>query len=246
MIISTLNTFCHETESFSIHWANSLIVYNVYDILHVWIFCPFSDVLCIFADNFPNLSSMVNCLKHWAIAGRGLISSELNVMIMKHDSEVSVSLTHDLFAMQDVQFNLDQKILKNFYLFIKVLYLANKQISLLVCYWWLKELLWKQMNKMWNVQLHYQCLYSVMHLNKFFQMIISQTVSSIFQPFNFITANQLSNEVNSAHINHLTLFLWLGMDYSLLNDIMTNFIISTILLDVYPPKMHHKWHMIIL
>ncbi len=63
MIISVLNIFCHEIESFSVQWANVMIILDVYDILHTWIFCLFSNVLCIFVDDFLNFKNVVNHLK---------------------------------------------------------------------------------------------------------------------------------------------------------------------------------------
>ena len=40
-----------------------MIMLDVYDILHAQIFCLFSDVLCIFIDDFLNFKSVVNRLK---------------------------------------------------------------------------------------------------------------------------------------------------------------------------------------
>ena len=65
-------TFCHKIEFFFIQWANITTVQNVYDILHARIFCQFSDVLCIFVDDFLNFKSVVNRLKIWIIVERKL------------------------------------------------------------------------------------------------------------------------------------------------------------------------------
>ncbi|KAL9127044.1 MAG: hypothetical protein Q9217_004008 [Psora testacea] len=240
-VVSTLDTSCHETESFPIRWANPTTVHDVYDILHARIFCPFSDVLCIFADDFPDLSSVVDRLKCWAIAGGGSSPPRPSVVIVKQGGEASASPTLDLLEMQDAQFNLDQKVLKDFYTSIKVLYLADEQISPLARFRRLKELLWRQMDEMRNIRLRCRRLYSAVHLNKFFQMAVSQTASSILRPFDFVLASRLGNEVGPDHVDHLTSFLRLGTDCGLSNDTIASFIASTILLDAYPPKMHRKW-----
>ena len=62
-------------------------------------------------------------------------------MIVKRDDEASASSTLDLLEMQDVQFSLNQKILKNFYSFIKILHLTDEQIFSLTRFRRLKELL---------------------------------------------------------------------------------------------------------
>jgi len=62
-IILISNAFYHEIESFFVRWTNATIVHDVYDILHARIFYLFSDVLCIFVDDFFNFKSVVNRLK---------------------------------------------------------------------------------------------------------------------------------------------------------------------------------------
>ncbi len=145
-VILASNASCHEIESFPVRWANATTVHDVYDILHARIFCPFSDVLCIFVDDFPNFKSVVNRLKTWAIAKVESSSFEQvwpSVVIVKRDGETSASPTLDLLEMQDVQFSLDQKVLKNFYSSIKILHLADEQIFSLARFRRLKKLLWR-------------------------------------------------------------------------------------------------------
>ncbi len=161
-------------------------------------------------------------------------------MIIKCNDETSASFTLDLLEMQDVQFSLNQKILKNFYSFIKILHLTNEQIFSLTRFQQLKKLLWKQMNEMWNIWLRCWYLYSIVHLNKFFQIVILQTAVSALWSFNFVTTSWLDNEVDSNHFDHLTLFLWFEMYHDLSNDIMISFITSSIVLNVYSLNMHHE------
>lgn len=142
--------------------------------------------------------------------------------------------------MKDSQFSLQQKILRNFYSFITVLHLSDEQIFLLAHFQRLQELLRRQMNEMRQVLQSNECLYFVIHLNKFFQMTVLHTVVSILQSFNFVIASQENNEVESDHINHVISFLRLEIRYKLSYDILMSFIASSILLDVYSSKMHSK------
>jgi len=91
-----------------------------------------------------------------------------------------------------------------------------------------------------NVRLRSRYLYLAVHLNKFFQMAVSQTAASVLRPFNFVTASRLGNEVGLDHADHLTSFFRLGIDHGLSDNTITDFIASTILLDAYPPKIYRE------
>jgi len=237
------NIFCHETEASSIRWVKVTTMHNIYDILYGRLFCLFADVLCIFADDFINFESVVNRLKAWVAAGSGSTlfkQTRSRVVIVKRGDEVSSSPTYDLLEMKDSQFSLQQKVLRNFYSSITVLHLTDEQIFPLARFRRLQELLRRQMNEMRQVRQSNECLYFVIHLNKFFQMTVSHTVASILQPFNFVIASRENNEVESDHIDHVTSFLRLETRYKLSYDALTSFIASSILLDAYPSGMHSK------
>ena len=243
-VASTFNASCHESESLPIRWANATTAHEVYDILHARLLCPFSDVICVFADDFPNFNSVVNRLKTWAVAGGGTNPVERarpSVVIVKRGAGPSASPTHDLLEIQDVKFSLDQKALKDSYSSIKVLHLADQQISPLARFRRLKELLWRQMDEVRDLRWRCRCLYSAVHLKKFFQLAISHTATSILRPFNFVTASRLGNEVGADHADHLISFLGLGKNHGLSDDIMGRFIASIILLDAYPLRMHREY-----
>ena len=119
-------------------------MHDVYDILHSRLFCLFADVLCIFAEDFINLESVVDRLRTWAAADSGsslFMQTRLRVVIVKRGDETSSSPTYDLLEMEDYQFSLQQKVLRNFYSSITVLHLADEQISPLARFRRLHELL---------------------------------------------------------------------------------------------------------
>ena len=215
-------------------------MHDVYDILHARIFDLFSDVFCIFVDDLSDFNSVVNHLRCWVITKKTSNLLWLSVVIVKCDSEFHVSSTFISFETRNVQFTLNQKILKNFYSSIAVFHLIDEKISPLARFRPLKELLWRRMDEMRNVWLHCQRLYSAVHLNKFFQLVISQTALFILQPFNFVIASWINNEIGPNHVNHLITFLRFEIDDGFLNNIMTIFIISIILLNAYLFKMHHE------
>jgi len=63
-IPSAANTYyCHETEPFRLKWAKAIPVDKLYNILYTRLFFLFTDVLCIFADDFTDFKSVVERLK---------------------------------------------------------------------------------------------------------------------------------------------------------------------------------------
>ena len=109
-VASTLNVSCYESESFPIRWANATTVHDIYDILYARILCPFSDVLCIFADDFSNFNSVVDRLKTWPVAGGGsspIEQARPSVLIVKRGAEANASPIYNLLEIQDIQFSLD-------------------------------------------------------------------------------------------------------------------------------------------
>ena len=63
------------------------------------------------------------------------------------------------------------------------------------------------MDKMWNIQWCCWCFYLAVHLNKFFEIVVSQTTYFIFQPFDFMLVSRISNETDLNYIDHFILFL---------------------------------------
>jgi len=157
-VTSTSNVSCHETQSFPLQWAKASTLHDIYDTLHARLLYPFSDVICIFADDFPDIESVVARLQRWATTSGGTTFEKVKpcIIIIKRGAMESNSPTHDLLEMQDVRFSLDKKKLRQSFSTIKVLHLADGQISPLARFRRLKELIWRQMDEMRNVRLRHK------------------------------------------------------------------------------------------
>ena len=229
--------YCHETEPFRLKWAKAIPVDELYDILHARLLLLFTDVLCVFADDFADFESVVERLEKWAAAGSASTASKQirpRVIIVKRIDEAGLSPTYDVLAMQDLELSLNRKSLKKFYSSITLLHLADEETSPL------EDLLWKNMNKTRQVRQINRCLYSAIHLAEFFRMAVTHTATSLLRPFDFVLASRQNNEVGSDHADHLTTFLRLGTQAGLSWDVMADYIASSILLDAYPPRMHSQ------
>jgi len=232
-----------ETESFPVQWAEDMNLQYLYNVLHARLFCLFTDVICVFADDFAAFNQVVQLLKSWAAAGSASVHFEKlrpRVVIVRRGDEASPSPTYDLLTMEDLQQGLHCRSLKEFFSSIKVLHLAAEQLSPLARFRRLKELLWREADEMRLIRHSLGCLYSAVHVSQFFRMAVAHTAASLSQPFDFVLASRRGNEVQPDFIHHLSRFLRVGESHQTPRDALMAFIASNILLDAYPPKMHGK------
>ena len=232
-----------KTESFSVQWAEDMNLQYLYNILHARLFCLFTDVICVFADDFAVFNQVVQLLKSWAAVGSASVHFEklwLRVVIVRRGDEASPSPTYDLLTMKDLQHGLHCRSLKEFFSSIKVLHLAAEQLSSLTCFWQLKKLLWREADEMRLIWHSLSCLYSAVHVSQFFRMAVAHTAASLSQPFDFVLTSRWGNEVQPDFIHHLSRFLQVKESHQTPCDALMAFIASNILLDAYSPKMHGK------
>jgi hypothetical protein len=101
--VGTDSTFCYGTESYPLKWTEDLVE-DFYNILYIRLFCLFTDVICIFADDFRNFQDVINLLKTWAAAGS--VSSpwkiSSRVVIIKQGVDVEPSPIYNILQMESV------------------------------------------------------------------------------------------------------------------------------------------------
>ena len=161
---------CHEGQFLRLTWSHSVPKTQLSNHFHARLFFLFTDVLCIFAEDFLCFENVVNRLKDWAVAGSGSNPGKLRprVVIVKRGDECSQSPTYDLLQVEDTQQSLDLKVLRKFYSSVTVLHLAGERISPLARFRRLKELLWRNMDEMRQLRQKNRCLYSAVHFRGFF------------------------------------------------------------------------------
>ncbi len=232
-----------ETKSFLIQWAKNTIVQHLYNVLHAHLFYLFADVVCVFVDDFVDFEHVVQLLKSWVAIDSASVHFDKirpRVVIVRRGDATSPSPTYDLLKIDDLQQGLHDESLKEFFSSIKVLHLAGEQLSPLARFRRLKELLWREMDEMRQTRQNLDCLYSAKHTARFFRMTVGHIAASTSRPFDFILASRRGNEVEPDFVHHLSRFLRCGEDHQVPRDALMTFIASSIMLDVYPPKMHGK------
>lgn len=241
---ATADTRCYGTESFSLQWMDTTTRTNLYDFVHARILCLFVDVLFVFADDFASFEQAVELMASWAATGGNsptyLKKVRPRVVIVTSHAEHGPSPTLDILDFEDIQQGLHNKSLRDFFSTIKVLYLTVEQKSPMARFRRLKGLLLRELDEMLVVRRNLECLYSAVHLSRFFRLAVAHIVATPYQPFDFVLASRRDDKVQANLEQHLSRFLQLGLKNNAVQESLVIMIASTIILDAYPPKMHGK------
>jgi len=234
---------CHESKTYPVRWKPSP-EYSMFDIVHARLLFLFTDVICIFADDFDGLEQIAERLVAWAAIGSasnlpGLTRPRV-IVITSADSSSS---THNILETEDFHFNLrqhsDQTILNSFSS-ITLFYLPGDHLSPLAQHRGLRENILKQAEEMRDIRSSSQNLFSAVHLHHLYEKAILHTTETITQQFSFLLAAQGVNTPLIDWKDHLLTFMELGARIKLPYDALASHIASSLLMNAYPPGMHRK------
>lgn len=71
-------------------------------------------------------------------------------------------------------------------------------------------------------------------------MAVDYTAALISRPFDFILASRRGNDIEPDVVHHLSRFMRSGRDHQVPRDALMTSVALSILLDVYPLKIHDK------
>ncbi|KAA8645059.1 patatin-like phospholipase family protein [Aspergillus tanneri] len=217
-------------------WKPSL--YTVIDILYARLLFLFSDVICVFADDFSSVQAVLLRLMTWAEIGSAMpILPELRPRLLVVVSEDG---PHDASQYEELQNMLQSYTiqLKNTFSAVKIFQLAGTYLSPLARYQRLQLEIRSQTQQMFDIRQRTHMLLSALHFASLFVKAVEQTAQSTSQDFNFITVSRIRNEVGSDYLEHLQTFLELARRHKTPYDSVASFIASSIIMDAYPPRMH--------
>ena len=229
---------CHETRSYQLQYH---LHQNVNSFIHAHLSCLFSDVVCLFAEEFASLDDAVEQLRCWAVAGgESMAVDQVRPSVILVFTGDDASSTYNLLEAQDLRFNLRQRDLIDFFSSITVLRLAGAQISPLARYRRLKEALWRHADEMRTLRQTQRTLFSAYHLTRFMEEAVKQIIEEPSVPFSFLLTSRLQNSVSQDYCERLTEFLQLSTPAMEPEDALT-IIGSSVFMDAYPPDMHCKF-----
>ncbi len=224
---------CHRTASYSVLWVVASN-HSLYDILHARLFFLFTDVICIFADDFKNHESVTDCLNTWATIEFAVdLFREIRsrVVIVTFDQMKKLRRNKQFWSIINT---------RNFFFSIELLYLLEDHLSSLARYRRLKDILLRQVNEIRWLRISKHYLFSVVHMSRLFSRALQHIVDSINQSFSFIRASRERNEIIEDYSNHLLTFFKLETRCEVSYSSLISFVASSILMNVYSSNMHSE------
>lgn len=227
---------CHQSYEYKCCWT-ATNNQNLYDVLHARLFFLFTDVICIFADDFKNINDVTNRLRVWAACGSASnFCREVRPRVIIIGSSTA-NLALDLYGTRDISSSFDDH-LQNAFSGISVLRVAEDSLSPLARHSQLKDVIWRQTDQMRQVRKDYHLLFSGAHMSELFSRAIQHTANSISQPYCFISASREGSELLNGYNEKLATFFQLGGQMNLDRDMLASYTASSMLMDFYPPEMH--------
>jgi hypothetical protein len=230
------HVLCHETISYTARWRSDH--YAVIDVLYARLLFLFSDVICVFADDFSSIAAFLLRLMTWAEIGSAMaFLPELRprlLIVVSEEGTFSGSPYEELCnGLQSCWMQLS-----NTFSAVKVFRLAGSDLSPMARHQRLQLEIRSQIEEMFDLRQKNHMLLSALHTASLFAMALEHTARSISQDFNFITASRIHNEVGSDYLGHLQALIGLSQSYKTEYNSVASLIASTIIMDAYPPRMH--------
>ncbi len=200
----------------------------------------FSSVIYIFAEDFGGLDDVATFLTQWIEFGNPSslpLTVRPRVIVIVKEEEAAA--TYNVLAIEDLRQRL-QLDRAEIFSSISIVHLAGNHISSLARHWWLKEVIFSEIEAARVSRIESRVLFSAVHFEAFFRRAVDHVAHTITEPFDFIQSSRIDNEIYDDYRDHLISFLRTGKDFFLSYERLTSFIASTILMDAYPPKMHSK------
>ena len=232
---------CHATTVLPLKWRSSCPSSTFHQLL-ARLVAPFTDVICIFADDFGGVESVTEFLKHWVEYGNPADSpAELRPRVVIVIREDEMATTHEVLAIENLRHEIQQNLQESrpeIFSSISILHLAGNHISSLARHRRLKDFLHTEIKHSRCERVEYRMHFTAIHFESFFRQAVCHVADSATQPFSFIGATRINNKVGDDYKEHLINYIRLGKDFYLPYEKVTSFIASSILMDAYPPRMH--------
>ena len=237
--LKIIKALCFEDKSAPLDWHPGLGTLSLQDI-HYRLAFLFSDVICIFADDYGGLDRVADLLNAWAIIGHispwsKIIRPRIIVAVSGNDANTA---SGDYEKREFFHGLKDQNTELQVYSSIELVELSGEDLSPLARYRRLREVLFNEIDCHREVKIQHQMLFSAIHLHSFFSMTLHHMTNYPSTPLNFIDASRSRNPVSDYYSFHLCNFIALARDAGCLPDTTCGFIASSMLMDAYPPGMH--------
>ncbi|PGG99141.1 hypothetical protein AJ80_09405 [Polytolypa hystricis UAMH7299] len=203
------------------------------DILLARLLFLFTDVILLFAHDFPSLEDVVTRLGVWAKLGSA--STLLSTIRPKVLIIVPGDASENLHIETLIQGHQDT--IKEVFSSVETFRWSPDGPGATTSA--LKDSILGHAGDMLKVRRSNGCLFSAIHLEAFYQCALGHTAQTFDRPFHFIKATRLDNEIEEDYVAHVSNFLEQGFKLKVPYVHLAEFIASCNLMDAYPPGMHH-------
>ena len=236
--------YCHITNCHPVRWDPEAKT-RFYDVLHARLLFLFTDVICVFADDFQTEAAVIDKLRAWASYGSAaenipsLLPQVLIVSTGKPDNVGFDRMRSAYLDLEDCEGH--SRVLRSMYSGVKRICLYGQSLSPCARFQRLKEALMRLSDDMRQMRVQEGYLLSAVHTSKLYNKAFQHTQCTITRPFSFIRASRQQMEVPGDYQLHLTRFLKLCAQNRIPSESLAPYIASSILLNAYPPSMHRKF-----
>jgi hypothetical protein len=231
----------HRRHTLPIHWTQPQFT-SIPAIMYARLIFLFTDVICIFADDYGGLERVAALMRTWAIIGSAsTLPTEVRPRVVIVVSDQQTGASQEIGESEEFHLRLgeqDPKLQANCWSAVKLVRLAEESISSPARHRRLREILRNEVDVFRDVRIQYRALYSATHLISFFDMAVHHSARSMTLPFSFIGSSRAENPISTQYGSHLYTFLDLAHQNGYSIECFCRFVASTILMDAYPPGMH--------
>ena len=197
----------------------------------------FTDIVCIFADDFPGLSHVAKFLLacvEMQSASSLPTTVRPRVIVIVSPAETIAAQTEQFYQqLHGVSY---RSLLETFSA-VNVVQLADTCLSDMTRYERLRAMIFKQLDDTQTVRHDFRVVPNTIHLEGLFHYAIRHTAADIQQPFNFVKATR-ARRMTPTHLGgHLTHYQEIGGRVGLCYKQLAPSIASALLIDHYVPDM---------
>jgi hypothetical protein len=226
---------CHEILPYSTCWK--LEGHSLIDIVYNRLLFLFSDVVCVFADDFSSLDALAMRLVLWAEIGSAQKSVAMRPRLLIITTE-NCQQDRARALLEVIQPY--SEMLGACFSLTKIIQLAGPYLSPTAKHQCLRDEIRRQRQEALAVRQKHGMLFCAEHLAALFQRAIFHTATTTKEQFCHITAARGATKPGNDFTNHLVDFLDLAREHKTPFQSVASYIASSIIMDAYPPRMHGK------
>ncbi|KAE8554678.1 hypothetical protein EYB25_003219 [Talaromyces marneffei] len=231
---------CHINHGHPISWDldGSLIA----DAIFTRLLFPFSDLVCVFADDFASLESVALRIFSWMSNHNAGQEIKTQLLVVTSETGPLDSLRDEDFRSMLHYNGCDPR---EMFSTVKIFRLAGEYLSPPARYQRLKDQVYELTSQRYLTRKEMGYDFSFTHFAAFFDRAVIYTAKNQ-TPFNFITLSRLGLPSMIDDMDHVKSFLNLALGFDGPYEAIASLLASCILVDAYPYRMHQFAHKTIL